>query len=137
MKGEKMMYPKKAIDFLKIERECVSRDCNRNCGACDLAQDRQELLSAYDCAIQYMQDRVKSYLPKLEWHRNQRKWLYYCGNCGHGIHRVAGADGIMNAGDYCPCCGRHVDWRVWMNEKEYFQEQTKKERTENECHADC
>ncbi len=120
-----MMYPKKAIDFLKIERECVSRDCNRNCGACDLAQDRQELLAAYDCAIQYMQDRVKSYLPKLEWHRNMRKWLYYCGNCGHGILRVScsGADG----GEYCCNCGRMIDWRVWCHETEYFKIQKEKE----------
>lgn len=36
---------------LQIEKECVSRDCDRNCGICDLVQDRDWLLSVYDDAI--------------------------------------------------------------------------------------
>ena len=35
----------KVIKGLQIERECVSRDCDRNCGQCDLVQDRDWLLS--------------------------------------------------------------------------------------------
>lgn len=123
-----MMYPKKAIDFLRIERECVSRDCNRNCGACDLSQDREELLSAYDCAIQYMEDHTRRYVPKLEYHRLRKEWLYYCGNCGHGIARCAGMNGIENGGECCPNCGRSVDWNVWLNEKEYYAKQKQEEK---------
>lgn len=119
-----MMYPKLAISFLKIERECVSRNCDRNCGACDLAQDREKLLSAFDCAIQYMTEHTESYLPRLEWHRNQRKWLYYCGNCGRGILRVPCQDG--DGGEYCVNCGRRIDWRVWLHEKEYFERQQRR-----------
>jgi len=46
------------IELLQIERECVSRNhdqsCDRICGACDLAQEDQELLSVYDGAINYL-----------------------------------------------------------------------------------
>ena len=119
--GKEMMYPKRAIGFLEIERECVSRDCDRNCSACDLAQDRDELLSAYDCVIQFLKEHTASYLPRLEWHRTRRKWLYYCGNCGRGILRVPSAE--EDGGNYCVNCGRRIDWRVWLNEKEYFEKQ--------------
>lgn len=37
---------------LQTERECVSRDCDRNCSLCDLAVDREWLLDVYDTAIE-------------------------------------------------------------------------------------
>lgn len=33
---------------LKTERECVSRECDRDCGKCNLLLDRDEILTAYD-----------------------------------------------------------------------------------------
>ncbi len=39
------------IKYLEIERECISRDCDRNCGYCDLVQEQDVLLDAYDSAI--------------------------------------------------------------------------------------
>ena len=51
----------KAIQWLEIERECVSRDCDRDCGQCDLAQDRETLLSACDDAISLL----KSQRPRV------------------------------------------------------------------------
>lgn len=46
------MTKDEVISFLEIERECVSRDnCDRDCGKCDLVQDRDTLLKAYDLAI--------------------------------------------------------------------------------------
>ena len=39
------------IHILKIERECISRDCDRNCGQCDLVQEQETLLKVYDEAI--------------------------------------------------------------------------------------
>jgi hypothetical protein len=39
------------LKVLKTERECVSRDCDRNCGKCDLSMERSEILSAYDALI--------------------------------------------------------------------------------------
>ena len=43
------------LRVLKTERECVSRDCDRNCGACDLSLDRAEILSAYDALIDLLE----------------------------------------------------------------------------------
>lgn len=39
------------IRILKIERECISRDCDRDCANCDLVQERDQLLEIYDNAI--------------------------------------------------------------------------------------
>ena len=41
----------KAIRVLKAERECVARDCDRDCGHCDLVMDHDWLLSGLDKAI--------------------------------------------------------------------------------------
>lgn len=45
------MTKDEVIKYLKIERECISRDCDRNCGECDLVQEQETLLDAYDSAI--------------------------------------------------------------------------------------
>lgn len=45
------MTKAEVIRILKIERECISRDCDRNCGYCDLVQEQDVLLDAYDSAI--------------------------------------------------------------------------------------
>ncbi len=38
----------KAIDILSIERKCVSRDCDRDCGKCNLVMETEDILAAYD-----------------------------------------------------------------------------------------
>lgn len=45
------MTKDEVIKYLKIERECISRDCDRNCGECDLVQEQKTLLDAYTSAI--------------------------------------------------------------------------------------
>ena len=49
----------KVIKGLQIERECVSRDCDRDCGKCDLVQEREWLLSVYDDAIALLKEQDK------------------------------------------------------------------------------
>lgn len=49
------MELQRVIDLLSIECECVSRDCDRNCAACDLVQEKNELISAYRHAIRTIQ----------------------------------------------------------------------------------
>ena len=44
------------IRGLQIERECVSRDCDRDCWKCDLVQDRDWLLSVYDGALKLLKE---------------------------------------------------------------------------------
>lgn len=52
------MTNKRAIELLKIERECVNRNnqpfgmnCNRECGKCDLLTNKDELIEMYDFVI--------------------------------------------------------------------------------------
>ena len=40
---------------LRIERECVSRDCDRDCANCDIVQERDWLLNIYDEAIRLLE----------------------------------------------------------------------------------
>ena len=54
---------KKVIKGLQIERECVSRDCDRDCGKCDLVQDRDWLLSVYDDAIAILKTKTGKWIP--------------------------------------------------------------------------
>lgn len=41
----------RAIELLEIERECVTRDCDRDCANCELVQDRDELVTMYNTVI--------------------------------------------------------------------------------------
>lgn len=59
------MTNKRAIELLKIERECVNRNnqpfgmnCNRECGKCDLLQNTDELIEMYDFVIDAMEYSV-------------------------------------------------------------------------------
>lgn len=47
---------RRLLKVLKTERECVSRDCNRDCGKCDLSLEQDEVLSAYDFLITLFAD---------------------------------------------------------------------------------
>lgn len=49
----------KAVKVLKTEKECIMRnaaeDCNRNCKKCDLALDYEEIINAYNEAIDVLE----------------------------------------------------------------------------------
>lgn len=56
----------RAIELLKIERECINRNnqpfgknCNRLCSKCDLVQNTEELLKMYDFVIEHFADADK------------------------------------------------------------------------------
>ncbi len=51
----------RVIKGLQIERECVIRDCDRDCGKCDLVQERDWLLSVYDDAISMLKEQRYEY----------------------------------------------------------------------------
>ena len=55
-----------AIKILEIERECVSRDCNKGCAWCDLGIDRKTILGAYDLILKILTPALKNedYDPK-------------------------------------------------------------------------
>lgn len=60
-----MIDREKVIKGLQIERECVSRNCDRDCGKCDLVQDRDWLLSVYDDALALLEEQ-KSVIEALK-----------------------------------------------------------------------
>lgn len=95
-----MIDRERVIKGLQIERECVSRDCDRNCGECDLVQDRDWLLSVYDDAIALLKEleAVKPVPPEDE------LGLYRCGKCHHHL--------IRYVDKYCPRCGKVVKWNA-------------------------
>ena len=49
-----------AIKVLEIERECVSRDCDRECAKCDLVMDRKTVLGAYDFILKILTPALKN-----------------------------------------------------------------------------
>lgn len=91
----------KAIKGLQIERECVSRDCARDCGNCDLAQDRDWLLSVYDDALELLKEQgpVKPIKSKLSFTRGFMWEIWDCGCCGNQLRSFA---------KYCDQCGKAV-----------------------------
>lgn len=90
----------KVIKGLQIERECVSRDCDRNCGQCDLVQDRDWLLSVYDDALTLLKDRETNPVEPIEEIVNN-VLLWHCGKCGF----------YLGPNDhFCSNCGRSVKW---------------------------
>ena len=44
-----------------IEKECINRDCNRDCANCDIVQNVEDLNNAYDVAINALEQE-----PKME-----------------------------------------------------------------------
>ena len=98
---------KKAIKGLQIERECVSRDCDRNCGICDLVQEKEWLLSVYDDAISLLkaQEAVEPIRDAI----NVRR--FRCGVCGAYVGFIDSYPGDTKEQDnYCRNCGRPVKW---------------------------
>lgn len=50
------MTENEAKTFLKIEKECINRNCDRNCAQCDIVQKIEDLNSAYDAAIKALEE---------------------------------------------------------------------------------
>ncbi len=54
----------RALELLKIERECINRNnqpfgqnCDRKCSKCDLVQNTDELIEMYDFVIEQMKEQ--------------------------------------------------------------------------------
>lgn len=50
------MTENEAKAFLEIEKECINRNCDRNCAKCDIVQKVEDLNSAYDTAINALEE---------------------------------------------------------------------------------
>lgn len=88
------------LEMLRTERECVCRDCDRECGKCDLAKERCWLLDMYDGAIELLTPVEPERLTVLDFGEFASA-VYLCGACRMPIER----------GDvYCKHCGGKVKW---------------------------
>ena len=52
------MTENEAKKYMLIEKECINRDCNRDCANCDIVQDVEDLNNAYDVAIQALEKQI-------------------------------------------------------------------------------
>ena len=50
------MSENEAKKYMQIEKECINRDCDRNCAQCDIVQQVDDLNSAYDAAINALEE---------------------------------------------------------------------------------
>ena len=66
------MDKNEVIKYLKIERECISRDCDRNCGYCELVQEQRTLLDAYDNAISLLSINPEDIDDNTKWNK---EWI--------------------------------------------------------------
>ena len=55
------MTESEAKKYMLIEKECINRDCNRDCANCDIVQNVEDLNNAYDVAINALEQS-----PKME-----------------------------------------------------------------------
>ena len=55
------MTESEAKKYMLIEKECINRDCNRDCANCDIVQNVEDLNNAYDVAVKALEQS-----PKME-----------------------------------------------------------------------
>jgi len=83
------------LNVMKTERECVSRNCDRDCAKCDLVMDSDSILLTYDEIINHLTP-VKP-IENVSFMKSKHTCL--CGNCGNTLRSTA---------IYCDKCGRPI-----------------------------
>ena len=118
------MTENEAKRFMMIEKECINRDCNRDCVKCDIVQTVDNLNNAYDMAIKALEE-IQQYraigtpeecretvekqiakrptLCKSDEQTTRYTADYRCPKC-NGMFT---GTGIAN---YCYHCGQRLDW---------------------------
>lgn len=113
------MTENEAVKYMRIEKECINRDCDRNCAKCDIVQEVDDLNSAYDAAIKALEEvqqyqaigtheecvrknfTFKSLLEAREKQTPKKPDLE-----GDGY----GDDGVLIYDTWiCPCCGKRYE----------------------------
>ena len=90
------MTENEAKKYMLIEKECINRDCNRDCANCDIVQNVEDLNNAYDVAINALEKQIArkptkdKYVPEED----------FCPMCGTEVTNC----------NYCPYCGQKIDF---------------------------
>ena len=86
-----------AKKYMLIEKECINRNCDRDCANCDIVQNAEDLNNAYDIAIKALEKQM----PKKPIFDSYHRAGYRCKNCNN-----------TNPWGYkfCKHCGQALDW---------------------------
>lgn len=126
------MTENEAKTFLEIEKECINRNCDRNCAQCDIVQKVEDLNSAYDTAIKALEElqtmKERGGFTGVELAQiaaGQMKLKVYQAIGTPEECRVAVEKQMAKRPDYegdgyaggqlvydtwiCPCCGKHYE----------------------------
>ena len=104
------MTIEEAKKMIQIEKSCINGHCDRNCGKCDIAQDIDDLNSAYDIVLQNLDKEIPKKItifkyPKINYIN------YGCPVCRRKI--ISKIDNVLCCGelsDRCDRCGQKLDW---------------------------
>ena len=90
-----------AKKYMLIEKECINRDCDRDCANCDIVQNVEDLNNAYDIAINALEKQIPKKLI------NTCQYVSgCCPNCKKYISDWLEYNKFM----CCPYCGQKLDW---------------------------
>ena len=91
------MTESEAKKYMLIEKECINRNCDRDCANCDIVQNVEDLNNAYDIAIKALEKQI----AKKPIYDNYHRAGYRCPNCNN-----------TNPWGYehCRYCGQKLDW---------------------------
>lgn len=100
------MDNQRAIELLKIERECINRNnqpfgqnCDRKCSKCDLVQNTDELIEMYDWVIGYLERENKIH-QLVDFFDTKQKMCSNGKPCTHPNCRRCGTTHFMSDCDY-------------------------------------
>ena len=91
--------------FMLIEKECINRDCDRNCATCDLVQSVEDLNSAYSVAIQALEKQIPKKTALITRAGAVIKF-YPCPTCSTSDKYIP----VYPKQKYCVNCGQRLDW---------------------------
>lgn len=104
------MTASEAKKYMLIERECINRDCDRDCANCDIVQNVEDLNNAYDVAINALEKQI----PKKPDCIEDKMWC--CPVCDNNLlHKwIEYPTRLMPKSEglpHCMSCGQAIDWR--------------------------
>ena len=103
------MTESEAKKYMLIEKECINRDCNRDCANCDIVQNVEDLNNAYDVAINALEKQIARKPDCIE----NKMWC--CPVCDNHLlpkwvkyptELMPKTEGLP----HCMSCGQKIDW---------------------------
>ena len=98
------MTESEAKKYMLIEKECINRDCNRDCANCDIVQNVEDLNNAYDIAINVLGKQIPKKPVEMKPTDKLLQEYFACPICGGWV----GMDEYLNK--FCAGCGQAIDW---------------------------